>query len=810
MAENGAPKTTLGQKLLLGLFGVLLFIVALAFLEGALALFSMGEDALYEDPWVGFAPGQDLFERSEAASGEAIYRTRRAKLSFFNDESFAAEKPEGGYRIFALGGSTTYGRPYDARVAFPRWLELYLRSAEPGRPWEVVNAGGISYASYRIALLEREVLRYEPDLLVLYTGHNEFLEERTYGEIRELDPAWRRLQAWLGDFRFYALARRGWLRLRGEGEERSTLPSEVTARLDGWRGLELYERDDELRRSIVAHFADNLRRIAALARRERVELVVVRPISNIKDFSPFKSEHAPGLGETEREEFETHLERGRAQLDTGRAAAALEHFERARAISPEYAEVHFRLGRALFELGDFTAAKTAFEHARDLDVAPLRAPSEILAELDRAIAENDLPAIDLSAKVEAESRERHGHGIPGDEYLQDHVHPTIEAHSLIAEELLGYLVESGVVEPSGNWSAERRREIYEEHLAGLDPVYYARRDLNLAKVLGWAGKLEEAEGPLERAAAVLKDEPEVHLNLGIVYDRTGRSRRALAKLERAIDLAPDMPEPHFNLGVAHARLGQLDQAAAALGEAIRLRPDYAEAYFNLGVIERRRGNRDAALRAFRRVSEFRPGDPEVERQIELAERGEPVEGVADTAVSEIAASEIAAALELARAGRLGEARSELEGIAERHPENAEAHYNLGVVLSNMGDSAGAVAAWERAVELAPEDPRPRNNLAIRYAQQGSLTEARELLERSVELDPGNAEAAFNLGVVYDQMGESAEAIRWIERSVELDPENPRFNFALGMIYRALGREEQARPHLEKAAAAGFRPPPPTR
>ena len=49
----------------------------------------------------------------------------------------------------------------------------------------MINAGGISYASYRVAVVIKELARYEPDLFIIYTGHNEFLEERTYRTLIE-------------------------------------------------------------------------------------------------------------------------------------------------------------------------------------------------------------------------------------------------------------------------------------------------------------------------------------------------------------------------------------------------------------------------------------------------------------------------------------------------------------------------------------------------------------------------------------------------------------------------------------------------
>ena len=114
--------------------------------------------------------------------------TAQNKRGYFNVQGFPQVKAPGTYRIFTLGGSTTYGRPYDDKTSFSGWLREFLPMADSQRNWEVINAGGISYASYRVAHLMEELVNYQPDLFIIYTGHNEFLEERTYGQIRDMSP----------------------------------------------------------------------------------------------------------------------------------------------------------------------------------------------------------------------------------------------------------------------------------------------------------------------------------------------------------------------------------------------------------------------------------------------------------------------------------------------------------------------------------------------------------------------------------------------------------------------------------------------
>jgi len=69
----------------------------------------------------------------------------------------------------------------------------------------LINAGGISYASYRIAKLMEELIRFQPDLFIIYTGHNEFLEERTYREIKQMSPLLRSTAALLQKTRTWTL-----------------------------------------------------------------------------------------------------------------------------------------------------------------------------------------------------------------------------------------------------------------------------------------------------------------------------------------------------------------------------------------------------------------------------------------------------------------------------------------------------------------------------------------------------------------------------------------------------------------------------
>src|SRR5262249_39250617 len=155
-------------------------------------------------------------------------------------------------------------------TSFSGWLREILRAAAPGRNWEIVNAGGVSYASYRVAALMEELVRYSPDLFIVYSGQNEFLERRTYQGIIDANPGVTWLNVMASRTRIYAAMRSAVRTVRPtpaqQARKRYQMTGEVDALLDVMGGLDAYTRDDGLRQQITQHYAFNLHRMVHIAR----------------------------------------------------------------------------------------------------------------------------------------------------------------------------------------------------------------------------------------------------------------------------------------------------------------------------------------------------------------------------------------------------------------------------------------------------------------------------------------------------------------------------------------------------------------
>jgi len=435
-----------------------------------------------DDPYVSFSGLRPLFVLDSTGTRFEIAGQR---LRYFRSQSFAATKGPDTFRVFCLGGSTVQGRPYSVETSFTTWLKLNLRAARSGTDYEVVNCGGISYAGYRLVPIMRELLAHEPDLVIIYTGHNEFLEDRTYRRIKRMPGSLIRLHGVMLNLRSYSLAHRflSRRRVRRTGTRRSSktvLPTEVQARLDFQNGLESYHRDEAWRQGTIEHFRHNLEAMVRMPRGAAVPVILVNPVSNLKDCPPFKSEFRTDLSKQERQRVLELWERSR-QLDWADAYGKVRLLEQAATLDNRHAGLLYLVGKCYEHMGRFSQAKKWFVLAKEEDVCPLRILEPMHDAILDVAAQYRTGLVDVKLLIEQRTED----GIPGDEWLLDHVHPTIAGHQLIADSLYRAMEDMGLVRTPDGWRATRD-ELWLRHLSSLNGAYYARGAARLERLHEWS------------------------------------------------------------------------------------------------------------------------------------------------------------------------------------------------------------------------------------------------------------------------------------------------------------------------------------
>jgi tetratricopeptide (TPR) repeat protein len=545
---NSSPKdsqrTPLWQAVLLPVAAIIIFFLLL---EGCLLLFGLKPASQNEDPFVGFASNVPLFVPSKGPEDGQIMTTAPNRIKFFNKQEFSRIKAPGTYRIFCLGGSTTYGRPYDDSTSFSEWLRELLPSIDMGKRWEVINAGGISYASYRVTHLMDELINYQPDLFIIYTGHNEFLEERTYKQIREIPFEVKRVASLLARTRTWSAMKTSLQKLgispRSSKEKPSRLAAEVNALLDKSIGTESYTRDDLLKKNILEHYRLSLEHMVEMAQSVNAQVIFVTPASNLKDSSPFKSEHSLDLGPMDRQHLKEMLTKATKEMEQKNLPAALQLVESATRLYPRHASLEYLRGKLLLDMKRFNEAEIAFRLARDEDIVPLRALTSMRQTVIQVAEEQKVDVVDYVDLLKRRMLQIKGHDIPGREFFLDHVHPTIEGHKILAVALINKMIEKGMVQSKAKLENDIITAVDKKIRGRIDSGRHGYALANLARVFSWAGKTNDAERLASQAIEVAGDDGPVVINATSILVtaslKKGKPQRALTQIYSAIEKVPD-------------------------------------------------------------------------------------------------------------------------------------------------------------------------------------------------------------------------------------------------------------------------------
>lgn len=245
-----------------------------------------------------------------------------------------------------------------------------------------------------------------------------------------------------------------------------------------------------------------------------------------------------------------HLNLGVALYDKGNVDGAINEYEQALALDPDYATPHYDLGFDFFQKREWDKAIIEFQKALALDPGNAEADNILgncfLQEgnVDEAIVEYQKAlAIDPN-------------------YAKARYNPGVD------------LVQEGQVNKG---AGEYQKALAAD--SGNSDIY-----CNLGNALAQKGRMDEAILVYQKALAIDPEDADLYSNLGNALAQKGQMDEAIRDYQKALAINPTNSQTYYNYGNALIQNGEMDEATLQFEKAVTIQPGFVEAQNNLARI----------------------------------------------------------------------------------------------------------------------------------------------------------------------------------------------------------------------------------
>jgi len=132
------------------------------------------------------------------------------------------------------------------------------------------------------------------------------------------------------------------------------------------------------------------------------------------------------------------------------------------------------------------------------------------------------------------------------------------------------------------------------------------------------------------------------------------------------------------------------------------------------------------------------------------------------------------------------------------PDNARAHYNLGLVIQKQGRLDEAISRYRQAIKLKPDHVQAYNNLGLALSSQGRFDEAAGQFNRALQLSPDFSDAYYNLAIALKSQGKLDDAITNYRLAIQFNPDYAEAHHNLGNVLEIQGKPDEAAAHYRQA------------
>ena len=448
------------------------------------------------------------------------------------------------------------------------------------------------------------------------------------------------------------------------------------------------------------------------------------------------------------------MERGDREFKQGKYPEAVIYYGQALQIDKYYPDAHYKLAQCYVKLGSWASAFQEF--ARTVELQP-----------DNWSAQLQLAEMALRGAKPQEAKDRALlilHGSP----------KNVDAQ----------IVLSSADAALGDSKSSLQEALDATQLGPEQP----RPFINLGILYARASQPAKAEENLKKAKALDSKDITATMTLGNFYEQQRRWNDAANEFQSAIASAPSNPIPRAALATVFMNEGQDSLAERTLTDAKEQLKDNPAAYRMLGDYYLGRGENARALAEFSALATQHPKDLQVRKTyiqlLVLNHRIDEAAGLSNdllkSAPQDIEGLVLQGEIQLQQ-GKVDGSIQTLQNALRAAPENAFAHYQMGLALEKKGKPEEAESELRQAVHYSPTLFEAWRALGENAAQRGDWPGLHNIAVELKKIAPRSSEGYLFDATARMNQNDATSAEADLNELVSIAPDHALGYVKLGQL-----------------------------
>jgi tetratricopeptide (TPR) repeat protein len=461
-----------------------------------------------------------------------------------------------------------------------------------------------------------------------------------------------------------------------------------------------------------------------------------------------------------------YFDSGDKYFAQGKYREAVIQYSNAVQIDPRFAQAHYQLSQAYLKLGDSQRAYP--ELARTVELAPdnYRARTDMANLLVTVRNPDGSPVQDALDKAKVQL-----------DYLRAKQPNRPETHEAWSNYYAAQNnLAAAIQEINAGISADPNRS--ESYLL-----------LGLLELR--SNQTDEAQKNFQKAVALNPKAMNAQLALGGFYQSRNQLPQAEQQFRTAINIDPRNPAPREALVRLLMQEGKKSEIETFLEQTKKDLADIPEAYRMLGDYYFASGDLDKAVAEYGSLYSDHPKDPQVRKnyiQLLILKNRLDEAATLDTELLKSSPHDVdglifKGQIQLRKGDSAGAMQS-LQSALQNDPDNAVAHYQLGIAYAQQRDPDRAEQEWQKAVSLRPDLTDAQRALAAVEISRGEVDALLQTAQQIITTQPASGDGYILRCIAETAQQKYPQAQQDAEEAMKRAPQSPAPYFRLGNLQLA--------------------------